>query len=417
MQIVKNLGERWLWCDQLCIEQDNAAQKHSSIQNMDIIYRHSILTIVAFGTSKSSEQLPGIRPGSMSRRTYMERINGHQFVAYPEDLFTKQISQSVYESRAWTFSERLLSPRCLYITSDFIIYHCKNGHSDEAWEHVYHKMGRDLGEQNGTLFAQDLDIAMKPDWQGAQALYEDLVAVYTKRDLAFPSDRLNAFRAVLSTLDSRGLGGNLCGLPVLCFDTALLWKPLSVAGRLPERNPHFSSWSWAGWLGPVEFYPGYWEPGIGLADVQHSFQTKRKDIQQCSTPSTAEEPRGIDVIFFTTEFTTADNTSVRYEFSVFSEVDLSQNGKTVGSLQSSWAALASAVRKLFGKPFSMVKRNLDFIKLSTATYHNSLGDEERIMILLIGYPSEGLAERLAIGYFLRSFWESEPRMTKEITLG
>lgn len=201
MTLVNNLGERWLWCDQLCIEQDNAAQKHSSIRNMDIIYRQSLLTIVAFGTSKSSDELPGIRRDSMQRPKHLELIDGCQFEARATSHLTDQISHSVYESRAWTFAERMLSPRCLYMTLEFILYHCKNGHSDDAWKDLRRHADRSHGEIV-KAFAQDLNAATQSSWHENRALYKDLVAVYTKRQLGFASDRLNAFSAVLSMLNS-----------------------------------------------------------------------------------------------------------------------------------------------------------------------------------------------------------------------
>jgi len=77
LTLVAKSGEKWLWCDQLCIEQDNLSQKHSSIQQMDVIYRQSLFTIVALSASKSSDQLPGIRPHSMRMTKHVEQINSH----------------------------------------------------------------------------------------------------------------------------------------------------------------------------------------------------------------------------------------------------------------------------------------------------------------------------------------------------
>jgi hypothetical protein len=42
-----SLGYPYIWIDRYCIPQDNAKTKHLQIQNMDVIYQHSVLTIIA----------------------------------------------------------------------------------------------------------------------------------------------------------------------------------------------------------------------------------------------------------------------------------------------------------------------------------------------------------------------------------
>lgn len=446
MTLVNNLGERWLWCDQLCIEQDNAAQKHSSIRNMDIIYRQSLLTIVAFGTSKSSDELPGIRRDSMQRPKHLELIDGCQCEARATSHLTDQISHSVYESRAWTFAERMLSPRCLYMTLEFILYHCKNGHSDDAWKDLRRHADRSHGEIV-KAFAQDLNAATQSSWHENRALYKDLVAVYTKRQLGFASDRLNAFSAVLSMLNSGDWSGTLCGLPEGHLDEMLLWQPPddSVSPAL-LRNPLFPSWSWAGWSGSVIYDSKLTSLQTALAGVQHSHQTRRRTVRRDWTlPRQASvqiaETPGIDVLFFQTEWMSANEQLLEYTSNVsatdvnlgsFSRaqaiyqrtrarngVYIRHNNQQVGALHSSWEEFTLASRELLGVEFLGGMEGLTFIKLSTATCDDEAFPDarERVLIMLVGYASNGLAERLAIGYFIRSFWESKPRLTKEFALG
>lgn len=64
--------------------------------------------------------------------------------------------------------------------------------------------------------------ATHSSWEANRTLYKDLVGIYTKRHLAFASDRLNAFSAVLSTVNSGDSGGTLCGLPEAYLDEMLL---------------------------------------------------------------------------------------------------------------------------------------------------------------------------------------------------
>lgn len=266
--------------DQLCIEQDNSAQKHSSIQLMDIIYRQSRFTIVAFAASKSSDELLGIRPHSLIPPNHTELINGKTFVARRCWRVTNHISQSMYETWAWNFAERLLYPRCLYFTADLVMYYCKNGCSDEAWDYLLRNSNVPIQNIISTL-AQDHNAAIRFYWQLNRTFYENLVGLYMQRYLGFPSDKLNAFRAFLSMIDSGYSRGTICGLLEACFDDALLWQPVYHGGPPILRASYFASWSWAGWSGPVTYTSQDTATPLvaRLADVQHSFQIKRRSLK------------------------------------------------------------------------------------------------------------------------------------------
>jgi hypothetical protein len=81
--------------------------------------------------------------------------------------------------------------------------------------------------------------------------YARLISRYNERDLTFESDAIDAFAGVLSDLSSVFKGGFVSGLPVFCFDAALIWQPW---GPVEKRFDYSSaslkklpSWSWAGW--------------------------------------------------------------------------------------------------------------------------------------------------------------------------
>jgi hypothetical protein len=47
MELVRSLGDRFLWVGALCISQDDENHKHSQISQMDVIYDQTFLTIAA----------------------------------------------------------------------------------------------------------------------------------------------------------------------------------------------------------------------------------------------------------------------------------------------------------------------------------------------------------------------------------
>lgn len=68
IQLTELLGERYLWCDALCVLQDDE-NKHIELANMASIYVNASLTIIAANSDNANHGLPGLR-GVSSPRTY-----------------------------------------------------------------------------------------------------------------------------------------------------------------------------------------------------------------------------------------------------------------------------------------------------------------------------------------------------------
>ena len=78
------------------------------------------------------------------------------------------------------------------------------------------------------------------------ATYRQAAETYSSRKLTRQEDALEAFSGILHTLC-----GTRCveGLPATLLDAALLWQPCA---RL-RRREEFSSWSWIGWAGRIQY--------------------------------------------------------------------------------------------------------------------------------------------------------------------
>lgn len=165
----------------------------------------------------------------------------------------RRLMRSAWYSRSWTFQEFLFAPRKLLFHNNTVNWECLCA----AWHE-----DQDPGEGNCHLLTIERRKSTKQSFTGGfgytpwpdMVRFSRLVSVFNDRILTFPEDVLEAFAGVLSTLSNTFEGGFISGLPVFCFDSALLWQPWRpMERRVPRRriteDSVLPSWSWAGWSG------------------------------------------------------------------------------------------------------------------------------------------------------------------------
>ena len=275
MAFVEAIGEEYLWVDSLCIMYDDRDQLKKEIANMGIIYRRARLTISVISASGANDNIPGTLPESRPTLP-MTQLWDRQVFARPLEVHL-QLEGSKYESRAWTYQERLLSTRCLYITRSLVYYHCLEkrgselGSSEQISNSVnpLHSLICD-GPRKFFRWHQGMDRESEvSEW----IYYYELVRKYSQREMKYSSDVLSAFAGILATL-SLGYDTTFCaGLPNSALLICLHWIPghgRCIAKPVAsERRTGFPSWTWAGWHIPVEWLeavvqPDWWEWEGGL---------------------------------------------------------------------------------------------------------------------------------------------------------
>ncbi|KAK7211692.1 hypothetical protein V2G26_018870 [Clonostachys chloroleuca] len=93
---------------------------------MDSIYHMATLTIVSLGEC-SSEGLPGVSSRPRDTKEQFKRrslsIDGKYWYAFPPSIHN-QISASKWNQRAWTYQEKILSRRHLYVDKNDFHLNC-----------------------------------------------------------------------------------------------------------------------------------------------------------------------------------------------------------------------------------------------------------------------------------------------------
>ncbi|KAK8045582.1 hypothetical protein PG993_005606 [Apiospora rasikravindrae] len=285
--LVRRLGCRYLWIDALCIVQDSGSSWKLNSEAMHLIYGNALFTICAADGDGCSAGLkaawPMLRPD--------KRENGDPVV--PEATKTDPIrvectpgmwlmasrpleavvNSSTWNTRAWTFQERILSRRCLIFAEGRLYYQCRVGSiSQDTYANAK------SNEVSLESSIQPLgDIQQRPIW-----CYMKYVSMYTGRSLTKAGDILAAFGGISWLLGRYMRAPLLFNLPISHFDLALLWSPTQpITMRRPHKgassatkgctqdsmgnclcqishssseDTKFPTWSWSGWEGGMIGY-------------------------------------------------------------------------------------------------------------------------------------------------------------------
>ncbi|KAI9705332.1 MAG: hypothetical protein M1820_005162 [Bogoriella megaspora] len=210
--LAKELGEKYLWVDALCVVQDSSRSWELNSEVMDLVYGNAFLTICAADGINANAGLKALRADGTFLEQNIERFSG--------DI-------------------RLMSthPAEAYIKAS--VWHTQDENARWSIELVGAPTPKLFG-----LYSQPVKV------------FADVVHMYTSRSLSKPEDILAAFKGIGNRVCT-ALGGSLTqGLPSSHFDWALLWE----AHNAPERRgptcggESFPSWSWCGWKGEVMEY-------------------------------------------------------------------------------------------------------------------------------------------------------------------
>jgi hypothetical protein len=229
---------------------------------MDAIYGQAILTLVSLSNKSANDALPGVQPSS---RLPIRAFTDHMF-SEPSHMDTF-FPSSPYELRGWTYQERLLSRRCLYLSDRQAIFQCREGFLAEAvWTAPcitsLHRLSGNLPRKRKAQdpfydledFSRGWSVSSLSLWKR----YNELVSTYTNRRLSFPSDALHAFKGIIAAIQTRWPTAFLHGLPIALIDVCLFWLPIRPLQRrnLQGARPttaQFPSWSWTGWDCPISY--------------------------------------------------------------------------------------------------------------------------------------------------------------------
>lgn len=234
IEFTRKVGGRYLWVDRLCIVQDQDQHRYNAISLMHKIYRHAWAVIIAGSGANADAGLPRIRPN--------DREAGPSIDSRESTNLEETLAGTCYESRAWTYQERLLARRRIIFFNNYVLFQCPTttvrddirAHNDGELVDV-----RSMRNFEGGMSIEDFKEPMNA--------YRNTVHKFCTREMTDDKDVLNAFVGVLNALGPQ-LGTRMVfGLPEEHLVDALCWRFTESAMSKVGRRHGFPSWSWCGW--------------------------------------------------------------------------------------------------------------------------------------------------------------------------
>ena len=257
IELVRRIGERYIWVDALCIIQDDPVDFREQISEMGNIYKNSILTICVCCGEDANYGLPGMEPGTRKTKQVFKFVGN--LILGNAMCDSETMEGAKWDTRGWTLQEKVLSQRKLYISDKHALWWCWHTITAED-ENCRHQGWQPGTRHQGMYFYKtehDLIVSKVPQ-NSNMDIYAFIMTDYTARELTNPSDAEHAVTGAMNAIVGMFRGSFVQGLPDSELSAALLWSPVgSKASKrrlhLETGKPLFPSWSWLGWEGHVAY--------------------------------------------------------------------------------------------------------------------------------------------------------------------
>lgn len=244
----REIGERFLWTDALCICQNDASTKHDQIFAMNTIYAKAVMTLVAL-EGDASYGLPGVEPYPKPRHQHIETVHGLRIMTIMPDLIDLEVD-SAWRSRAWTYQEEQFSRRMLFFTDHQVYFRCQTAcYSEDRWEE---NDPAPLAKRSAATMR--IRVPLNEDYNVndfAFVLWRQMVENFSLRQFSFQVDRYLAFAGLQNELSLCMRYPCIFGMPIQSLVYQLYWAHISSPSHLVHRIAEYPSWSWCGWTGGV----------------------------------------------------------------------------------------------------------------------------------------------------------------------
>lgn len=262
----------------MCIVQDDVSSKHHQLELMAEIYNRATATLVACSSTNANDQLMT----SAAARSAEAMAADVAHYRLTSNTFYKEVLNSTYGQRGWTYQERLLSRRRIYFLKRDVVFHCRMDYmvpvefgpdfasfasqlqstKEKKLDGVPLGQQQELWDRTMARFELKRDLIGGPGWAKLNEtswldgfrFWSTIVKEVSAKDFTYNGDILRACTGILHSFQGLSKWQMEYGTPLPLIELALHWLPQGY-GRLFRRRcgsrAIFPSWSWIAWEGNI----------------------------------------------------------------------------------------------------------------------------------------------------------------------
>ena len=204
IDLVREMGEKYLWVDSICIIQDDLVVVNAQINQMDLIYAQAVFTIVAATGENADAGLPRLHNPNMSVPQKLCQVERCLDIMTEIDARQSQYLKNAWRTRGWTCQEDLLSKRQLVFTDTQVFWRCL----EDSWteEIVTEPSGLDDKPDYGRVIdLYDSHELFEKTTRFSLVHYASIVSEYLKRSFTNKADIVDACKGFINRI-SRSSG-------------------------------------------------------------------------------------------------------------------------------------------------------------------------------------------------------------------
>ncbi|KAH6725012.1 heterokaryon incompatibility protein-domain-containing protein [Leptodontidium sp. MPI-SDFR-AT-0119] len=278
ISVTRELGQRYLWIDSLCIIQGEGGDWATEATKMEAVFKNAYCTIAATSAKDSTDGFLN-RPLKEIDLRYVvvprssKPSDGKVYICTSiDDDFDGDVTKGVLNTRAWVLQERALSRRTIHFTKRQTYWECGGGVRCETLTHM---KNANLSFQSDPEFPRSI----KYRYVSTQIqLFQSLFRNYSTFGIAEHTDRPVAIESLAKAL-AKALDTVVYYGIFECFlHRSLMWQPAQNASLEKityEDNRMPPSWSWMLYHGQIqylqlEFREVEWDHSVQFIDDKPS---------------------------------------------------------------------------------------------------------------------------------------------------
>ncbi|KAK0510510.1 hypothetical protein JMJ35_006942 [Cladonia borealis] len=259
IRFTQDMGELYLWVDCLCIVQDDEREKKLQINQMDLVYARSLLTIAVVAGEDCNAGIPHLyREIRKPQQDFVQLSSDRGLMTSEHDGWYKKDER--WATRGWTYQELHLSRRVLMVFKEMLHWRCKCNYWNER---ECLEPSQSVSKACINKLPMSLGISFVRSRFDTDSLNIHTAHFNEDREFKCDGDALDAFRGILKRMEQVSGTRFHWALPRRYFHGSLLWGNRPRKGRranrprkglcvLVSRNgdiytTQLPSWSWIGW--------------------------------------------------------------------------------------------------------------------------------------------------------------------------